>query len=344
MLDDLKYIARRDKSDALGAAQKAPAQLRHNFDLPAVAFKGSQVDNVVLAGMGGSALAANLFVSWTSPGLPFVINRQYEVPGFVGDKTLFIASSHSGNTEEVLSALDLAKDRGAHIVVMASGGELIKRAEPADWPILKIPTGLQPRMSVFYGIKALAVLFEKLGLMRDLSAQLDKTADYLEQAVQAWLPEVATSQNPAKELAEELAGKTPIVYAGPRLSSAAYKWKISFNETSKNLAWNNQWSEFNHNEFVGWTSHPTDKPFQPIELKSSFEHERILRRFDISNRLLSGRMPHPIEIEAEGNTLIEQILWTVLYGDFVSIYLALLNNVDPTPVDLIEKLKKELNK
>jgi len=342
MLDDLKYINSKDKSDALGSAGKSPSQLRHNFNLDGLDFTGGDIQNVVVAGMGGSALSANLFLGWTSPSLPFAINRQYDIPGFVGPNTLFIVSSHSGNTEETLSAMAQAEDRKAKIVVMASGGQAAQTAREKNYLLLEIPAGLQPRMSVFYALRALAELFEKLDLMSELSGQLETAAEFLEQAVMAWRPDVATARNPAKELAEELAGKTPVVYAGPRLSAAAYKWKISFNETAKNLAWYNQWPEFNHNEFMGWTSHPVEKPFQPIELKSSFEHERILKRFAISNRLLSGRMPHPIEIEAEGNSLIEQLLWTVLLGDFVSIYLALLNNVDPTPVELIEKLKQEL--
>lgn len=342
MLDDLKYIAERDKSDALGAAEKAPSQLRYSFNIGQLGFSADDVQNVVVAGMGGSALAANLFLSWTSPNRPFVVNRQYDVPGFVGPDTLFIASSHSGNTEETLSALAQAQGRDAHIVVMSSGGQLTKIAGDKKYPLLKIPNGLQPRMSVFYGLRALSELFQSLDLMSDLTQQLEAAAEFLEQAVMVWRPDVATSNNPAKELAEELAGKSPVVYGGPRMSAVAYKWKISFNETSKNLAFYNQLPEFNHNEFMGWTSHPTEKPFQPIELMSSFEHEQIKRRFAISNRLLSGRMPHPFEVEAEGNSLIEQILWTVSFGDFVSIYLALLNNVDPTPVGMIEKLKSEL--
>src|SRR5690606_34587491 len=199
-----------------------------------------------------------------------------------GPRTLFVCSTHSGNTEEPLAALNQALDKGAKAVVITSGGKAKEVAIERGLPIFEVPGGLQPRMSVFYQLKALSALFENLGIMSDLSAQLKGASGFLQQAVQAWLPDVAAASNPAKELAEELAGKTPIIYAGPRLSAAAYKWKISFNETSKNLAWFNQWPEFNHNEIVGWTSHPVEKPFQPIELRSSFEHERILKRFAIS--------------------------------------------------------------
>lgn len=340
MLDDLKFIAQRDKSDALGVAEKAPAQLRHDFNVEV--NSGEAIVNVAFAGMGGSALAANLFLGWTSPALPIAVVRHYDIPGFVGDRTLFVASSYSGNTEETLHALGQAEERKARIVAIASGGKLAEIAEAKGYPLFKVPSGLQPRMAVFYNFRALAELFEGLGLMEGLRPQLETAADHLENSLANWLPDVPTSRNPAKEIAEEIAGKTPVIYAGPRLSAVAYKWKISFNETSKNVAFYNQWPEFNHNEMMGWTSHPVEKPFAPIELISSFEHGRVLKRFEISNRLLSGRMPHPLEVQAEGDSLLDQMLWTVLLGDFVSIYLALVNNVDPTPVELIEKLKEEL--
>lgn len=341
MLDDLKFMAQRDKSDAFGLAEKSPQQLTHDFGLD---FKPErEVHHVVLAGMGGSALAGNLFLSWTAPPFPFVVDRTYSVPGFVNENTLFIASSYSGNTEETLSALEQARQRGAMIVVMSSGGQLKSLAEDNGYLLIELPGHIQPRMSVFYQLRGICELMDSSGLMADLTQQVADVADNLARAASQWRPDVPTANNVAKGIAEELAGKTPIIYGGPRLSAAAYKWKISFNESSKNLAWFNQWSEFNHNEIMGWTGQPIDKPFAPIELMSSFEHERIRQRFDISNRLLSGQMPHPLQIEAEGDTLIEQILWTVLLGDFVSLYLAMLNNVDPTPVELIEKLKKELN-
>ena len=342
MLDDLKYIHNRDKSDALGEAEKSPAQLRHEFKVELKTL--NKIDNIVVAGMGGSALAASLFLNWTSPDRPFIINRQYDIPGFVGSKTLFVASSYSGNTAETVAALNLAAERRAQIVVMASGGKLAAIAADRSYPIYVLPGGLQPRMAVNYNLRALGEMIESLGLMSDIVDQLETASIYLEQAVLSWRPDVATAGNLAKELAEEISGKSAVIYAGPRLSATAYKWKISFNETAKNLAFYNQWPEFNHNEIMGWTSHPVEKPFQPIELRSSFDDERIAERFVVSNRLLSGRMPHPLEIQVEGNNLIEQMLWTVLLGDFVSIYLALLNNVDPTPVDLIEKLKEELKK
>ena len=142
--------------------------------------------------------------------------------------------------------------------------------------------------------------------------------------------------------ARELAGKTVIVYSGPLLFPAANKWKICCNENAKNLAWANQYPEFNHNEFIGWSKQPTDKPYAVIDLRSSQEHPRVQKRFEITARLLSGMRPAPHVVNAQGETLLTQLLYTITFGDFVSLYLALLNGLNPAPVDLVEKFKKEM--
>jgi glucose/mannose-6-phosphate isomerase len=126
------------------------------------------------------------------------------------------------------------------------------------------------------------------------------------------------------------------------MAPVAYKWKISWNENAKNVAFWNELPEFNHNEFMGWTSHPIEKPFAIFDLVSGLEHPQILKRFEVSDRLLSGQRPKSTVVNLAGDTVIAQMLWGSILADFVSIYVAILNGVDPTPVPLIEKLKKEL--
>lgn len=341
MIDDLRKITQLDTDDALGLAERQVSQLRFAFDFD-FEPKG-EIDNVVVAGMGGSALAASMVVAWPGPKVPFVVNRQYSIPGFVSDKTLFVASSYSGNTEETLAALKEAEDSGAQIFIITAGGKLDEIAHEKYYPMAKIPGGMQPRMAVWYNYRALLELLEKSGLETGLTDELESTTEFLEQESSRWRADVPTQDNLAKQIAEQVMGKTPVIYAGPGLSAAAYKWKIDFNENAKNVAFYNQWPEFNHNEFIGWTSHPIEKPFQPIELLSDLENERVNKRFEISNRLLSGRMPKAIEVQAEGSSKLEHLLWIIMLGDFVSIYTAILNGINPTPVDLIEQLKEELN-
>jgi glucose/mannose-6-phosphate isomerase len=341
MLDDLKYIHQRDGQDALGIAEKQPAQLLHEFNVPTIE---GEFDNIVYAGMGGSALAALISQSWPGYKVPFEVCRQYNIPGYVSDKTLFIAASYSGNTEETVSALQEAEEKGAKIVVIAGGGKLQEIAQAKNHIFVLMPKAEQPRYAVFYNLKALldVLIAARQADKPEIDSQLANASEFLKNTVQAWLPTVPQAQNPAKQLANELAGKSSVVYAGPLMAPAAYKWKISFNENAKNVAWWNQYPEFNHNEFIGWTSHPVDKPYAVIDLRSSFEHPRVQKRFELSDRLLSGRRPAANVVEAQGENLLEHLLWTINFGDFVTIYLALLNGVNPSPVELVERFKKEL--
>jgi len=341
MLDDLKYIHQRDGQDALGIAERQAGQLEYRFELSKI---DGTFENIVFAGMGGSALPALLSRSWPGYNLPFEVCRQYDIPKYVSKRTLFIASSYSGNTEETLSALEQAEKKDAVIAIMAGGGELEELASQRNYPFIKVPKAEQPRYAVFYMLVGLIRILESAGLIldKDASARLTAASGFLKESVKEWIATVTTDWNPAKQLAMEVAGKSAVVYAGPLLAPAAYKWKIDFNENSKNVAWWGEYPEFNHNEFIGWSSHPTQKPYFVIDLRSSLEHPRVQKRFELSDKLLSGKRPAAHVMQAQGNTLLEQLLWTVVFGDFVTIYLALLNGVNPAPVELVEKFKKEL--
>lgn len=342
MLDDLKLIHERDAQDALGVAEKQWQQLLHEYSADVSGLSG--ITNIVLAGMGGSAFPAVFIKSWPGTRAPFEIVRDYEAPAYVDEKTLFISSSYSGNTEETLSALAEAENKQAQIVVIAAGGKLAEHARQKGHPLFEIPGGIQPRMSSFYFLTALVQIFEPLGLIQKGSlAELHGAAEWLKDQTSSWKPEIPTNKNPAKQLALELIGKSVVVYSGPKLFPAANKFKICLNENAKNVAWVNQYPELNHNEFIGWSSHPTEKPYAVVEIRSKLEHERTQKRFLVTERLLSGRRPAPEVVNPQGDTLIEQLLWTANFGDFTSLYVAILNGLNPTPVDLVEKLKVLLN-
>ncbi len=341
MLDDLKYIHSKDADDALGIAANQWQQLKSEYNLSDLNY---DIENVVFAGMGGSALAALLSTTWPGCKLPFQIWRKYELPAYVNEKTLLIISSYSGNTEETISALDAGAKAGAQIVVVAGGGKLIEIAKDKNYPYALLPKASQPRFGALNGLKALVTIFERAGIIE--SGSIDKlasSAEFLKNEIATWLPDVVESKNPAKQLALNVAGSSPVIYGGPLTFPAAYKWKISFNENAKNVAWCNEIPEFSHNEFLGWTSHPVDKPYSVIDLRSSLEHERVQKRFTVTEKLLSGKRPHPYVVEAKGSDELEQMLYLVVFGDFVSLYVALINGLNPTPVDLIEKMKNSLD-
>ncbi len=344
MLDDLKYIHEKDVVDTLGIAERQIAQLLDELTFTVEPVFG-EVDNVVWGGMGGSALAAEVLRVW--PGLrePFEIARGYDIPPYVDANTLFIASSYSGNTEETLSALDQAATRGAQIVVVAAGGTLQEVAAAKKYPFVLIPHAEQPRYAALDNLRAGLNILAKAGLIKreDVLLELEKVVPFLQTSVQKWRAEVPTTQNPAKQLAQELMGKSVVVYAGPKLWPAAYKWKISCNENAKQVAWAGQLPEFNHNEFLGWSKQPQQKPYAVVDLRSTLEHPRVQKRFDVTARLLSGMRPEPHIVQAEGETLLQHILWTIVFGDFVTLYLGLLNGLNPAPVDLVEKFKKTMD-
>ncbi len=341
MLDDLKQIHFVDKSDALGLAEKQWQQLQHRFDVPELETK---FENIVFAGMGGSALSARISLTWPAYNIPFEISSDYDIPKYVSEKTLFIASSYSGNTEETILALEQARQQNAQIVVISSGGKLEEIAIKFNLIHVLLPPVPSPRMGTFYSLKALVTVLERAGLVKIEQAeeQLHNAAEQVHRASEDWLPTVRTTNNNAKKIALDIMGTTPVIYSGPMLWPAAYKWKISMNENAKNIAWANQFPEFSHNEFVGWSSHPLDKPYSIIDLRTNLEHPQIKKRFKLTEKMLSGKRPHPITVNVKGQDILEQMLWAITLGDFVSIYLALLNNVDPTQVKIIEKFKKEL--
>ena len=345
MLDNSNVLKQKDPSGALGVIASQFEQAAFDAKVWNDTHDNREISGIVLTGMGGSALSALLLKTVLQGRLtiPFDIIRGYDLPAYVNRNTLVIASSYSGNTEETLSALEQAEQKGAQLAILASGGKLIDIATNYDIAHVTLPTGVQPRMATIYSLRALLALLAAFNIItHDLLDEVEKLSGWLGRESAQWAPEVATEDNYAKQLALEAVGKTPVFYGGPTTASLAYKWKISWNENAKNVAFWNEYPEFNHNEFLGWVSHPVEKPFAVFDLISGFEKPRVVQRFELSDRLLSGKRPQAKSIQLQGDTLIAQLLWGSILADYASTYTAILNGVDPVPVVLIEKLKQEL--
>ncbi len=346
MLDDVNILKQRDPSDMLGSLSQMVDQLVWQPVIVMPENDGREIENIVIAGMGGSALAAETLKTVASKQLrlPVEIVKNYQLPAYVSESTLVITVSHSGNTEETLSCYDQARTHNAQLAAIAGGGKLLDKAQADSVAHIVIPTGSQPRMSTTYHLKALLAIFSLFRILGDdLAHNVASKADWLAGQIDSWHGGVPVHENYAKQLALLAAGKTPVIYGGPLTAALAYKWKISWNENAKNTAFTNRYPEFNHNEFVGWSSHPIEKPFVIFDLISSFESARIHERMRLSDRLLSGLRPKAIEIELQGDDLIAQCLWGTALADMTSIYVAILNGVKPEPVELVEKLKTSLS-
>ena len=344
MLDDVAALAKLDSQHTLSEVGRFADQLRAEIQ-PFPAFTPTEeIVNVVYAGMGGSALAALLVQTWPTMRVPFEVVRDYNLPAYIGVKTLVIISSYSGNTEETISALYEAESKGAQLAVIASGGKLAELAAQRGYSLGTLPKVVQPRFVVGYNFKALLSILQAADLFWGDMGELAQAADFLTEVAKELEPHVPTSRNPAKQLAEKCVGKSVVIYSGHKLAPAAYKWKIGFNENAKQIAWCGQLPEFNHNEIVGWLRHPEHKPYVVIDLHSSFEHPRIRTRFRVAEELLAKTRPNSFMIEAQGSTLLEHVLWASLFGDYVTIYTALRSGEDPAPIDIIEHFKEALNR
>ena len=345
ILDNVNVLNQRDPEGALGIVASQYQQAAFDAQVLNSEHDTREITSLVVTGMGGSALAALVIkvLLQSKLSIPFDIIRGYDLPAYVNENTLVVASSYSGNTEETLSALEQAQAKNAQLTIIASGGKLIDIAKENDIAYVQLPSGVQPRMAMIYNLRGVLTLLETFGVISEaLNSEVKNLSGWLEAETAKWLPEVPATENYAKQLAHEAVGKTPIFYGGAVTAPLAYKWKISWNETAKNTAWWNEYSEFNHNEFMGWASHPIEKPFVIFDILSSFERPRILQRFELTDKLLSGKRPAAKSIHLQGDTLLAQFLWGAILADFASTYTAILNGVDPTPVVLIEKLKQEL--
>ena len=351
VLNDLEALRALDPSNMYNTIFDLPEQMAKaqkmasGWNVPAEEFP--DIRNVVVVGMGGSAIGGDLARTYLAGEMlvPFTVCRNYQLPEFVDDETLVIASSYSGNTEETLAAVDDALDRKAMMAVLTSGGLLEEVARLNEIPMLVLPGGLQPRAAIGFSFVPLMMFLEKVGLVKDVQSRL-KTAI---SALQSWRDRMVEDQpdsgNPAKQLAQLLHGKIPIIYGGPVLTDVvAMRWKTQICENSKAMAFCNVYPEFNHNEICGWSKLTMDQKdgLIVINLRSGDDHERIAARMDAVKRIIEEQDVMVIDLWAAGESRLERMLNLIQMGDFVSYYLAILNETDPTPVSAIEDLKKEL--
>ncbi|MCD6249870.1 MAG: bifunctional phosphoglucose/phosphomannose isomerase [candidate division Zixibacteria bacterium] len=352
-LDELDSIRALDPGNMYNAIFDLPEQMAKAFkmaggwNVPVDMFP--DVRNVVVVGMGGSAMGGDIARSFLASEMliPFHICRNYVLPEYVDDETLVIASSYSGNTEETLAAVDDALERSAMIVALTTGGMLEEVAQLNDIPRLKLPAGLQPRAALGFSFVPLMVFLEKIGLAKNVSERLQATIAHLRSTREKMVEDGSSTTNPAKQLAGLLYGKVPLIYAGPTLTDVvASRWKSQICENSKTMAFANLYPEFNHNELVGLSNLSIEFKEQiiVINLRSIDDHEKNSVRMDVVKQILEEQDLMVIDLWATGESGLERIFNLIQMGDFVSYYLAILNDTDPTPVNVIENLKEELSK
>jgi glucose/mannose-6-phosphate isomerase len=341
-----------DSLDFLDAVAGLPEQLAHAHEVAGTvhsdAFpRGDLVRNIVVLGMGGSGISGDVVAAAFNDELPvpLTVLKQIRTPAFVGPETLAIAVSYSGDTEETVSMASSAVERGAQLVAISCGGRLADVARDAGALHLPCPPGFMPRAAIGALVAPLLVTLFRAGLAPGAHANLVTAQAQLARRRDRCVPDMTGAANPARELARRLGRTIPIVYGGGALGGvAAYRWKCDVNENAKAPAFWHQYPELDHNEICGWGQHGdvTRQLFSLVELRHGFEHKRLQLRFTVTRELIEECVHQVLEVEAEGEGRLAQLLDLMYVGDWTSCYLALQNDVDPGPIDAILELKSRL--
>ncbi len=303
---------------------------------------GSDIRNVLMTGMGGSGIGANLVESLTFGRIPIPITvcKGYNIPQFVSPHTLFIACSYSGDTEETLAVVNKAMLKRAHIICITSGGKMLELAKEYNLFYIQVPAGSpSPRAQIGYMMVSLmAALYHTNLIGAAFIKETENSIEYLDRGEKA-------IQAEAELIAKKLKGKLPIIYCDGRLHAMAVRFQNQLNENAKQLAHVNTFPEMNHNEIVGWRFPESIlQQSQVIYLYSDHDHERVEKRMEICREIFEKRSTHIIDIVAEGASLLEQYYYLIHLTDWISYYVAKENQIDPDPVDAIIFLKDELAK
>ncbi|MBE0429400.1 MAG: bifunctional phosphoglucose/phosphomannose isomerase [Thermoleophilia bacterium] len=346
-LDDASLISSLDSQDQFGMVADLPEQVLRAYAAAGDVDIGGfdQVTGIAVAGMGGSAIGGDVIAVSYEDRLeyPMVTVRGYRLPGWIDDRTLVFVVSYSGNTEETISCLEDALNRGCRVICVATGGAIGRAAGEREIPLIVVPANLQPRAAMGWLSVPVAACLEKLGLLNDVERDADETAAVLGQLRDLYGPENPAAGNPAKLLAKELENRIPVIYGAELTATAAYRWKCQINENSKAMAFAHEFPELNHNEVVGWERPPERLgDYRVVYLKDGQSHSQNHKRMDITADLLETFVGGIREYVTSGKSRLARILSSTYLGDYVSLYLALLYGIDPSPVERIENLKKRL--
>jgi glucose/mannose-6-phosphate isomerase len=350
-LDDVSALRELDSAGALEETGRYAEQFQEGRGL-IDAFEGSlgpPPSSVLVLGTGGGSAAATKLltaaVTRKCP-VPLLLNQAYELPAYVDQDTFVIAVSHSGTTEEILSAYEQALAKGCRSIVLTSGGGLKEMAEAHGAPVIAVPGGAMPRIVLGYLIVPLLGLLEKLGLIERDDSEFQSLLEVLAAGPPRFGVDVPLESNPAKRLAQGLSGRTPVLYGlNPLTNAAADRWKRQFGENSKVMAFANAFPDAHHDEAVGWDQESEMlQRFYFVILSDSLADPRLLRRVNASREVLVERGAAVEVVEADGRGRLGRLFSLVQQGDYVTLYLALCRGIDPTPVAVIDHFKSVLAK
>jgi glucose/mannose-6-phosphate isomerase len=296
------------------------------------------ISNVLICGMGGSGIGGSIISQIVSEkaSIPFLVCKDYSIPAFVGNNTLVIASSYSGSTEETLSAVEKAMQKGAEVVCLSSGGRLIEIAKEKKLNYIQIPGNMPPRAAFGYSFPQLFYILTHYKIL-DYSyiSEIENVVEFLHKENENIL-------NTAEKVSTTLFNKTPVLYADASFEAVLIRFRQQLNENAKILAWHHTFPEMNHNELVGWKNE--NKSLAVLLIRNETDYFRTAKRMDICKEIIGSKSASFTEIWSKGNNTIERILYLIHLLDYVSVFLAEKRNIDAEEIEVINFLKGELSK
>ena len=303
-----------------------------------IVSQGKNINNIIITGLGGSGIGGTILSELISDTckVPILINKDYSLPAFVNENTLVIVSSYSGNTEETLSALQVAIVKKAQIACVTSGGKILEIAKQNQLDFIEIPGGKSPRACIGYSLVQLIKILCVKGFASDsLFSDVNKSILLLEQ-------ENDLIKKEAESVAKKLLNKIPVIYSLGTCEGVAVRFRQQINENGKMLCWHHVFPEMNHNELVGWTT--KNESIMVVTFHTAFDFKRTQKRYDVCKPIFEKYSAGVIDISAKGNSKLEQYFYLINMGDWISCFLADLKGIDPVEVKVIDYLKSELAK
>lgn len=293
--------------------------------------------NVVITGLGGSGIGGRIVAQLVADEAicPIDIYNNYYLPAYVGKGSLVITCSYSGDTEETLSAMSQAMDKGAHVVAITSGGTMLKIAKAKGLDHIVIPGGNPPRTMLAYSFTQLFFVLKHFGIIElGFEASIARASQQLTSGL-------AGMQAEAKALAQKLHGKRVVVYSEAATEAVAIRFRQQLNENSKELCWHHAIPEMNHNELVGWAG--GDEHMAVVIFRHKDDQERSQLRIEINKTIIAKYTPHVFEAWSKGEDRVERQIYLIHLGDWITWYLAEEKGVDSTEIKVIDTLKAKLS-
>lgn len=348
-LDDSKAIQELDSLGVLDMVEGLPTQIEKGWALGSSVMglpDAAGLESILVLGMGGSAAAGDIVQAITEARVPvpFLVAKGYgPLPEWVGRNTLTIAISYSGNTEETIAAFGDAHERGARAVAVSSGGRLAGLAADFGAAHVAVPGGMQPRAALGYLAAPLLSVLERMGLVPPFEADVTAALAQLTALAGPCSVDTATGSNPAKDLATTLHDGVPVIYGGRGIGAAlARRFKCDINEYAKLPAFFNELPEMDHNEICAWSYPDPKSRYIGVMVRDDDDHPRVAARFDITRRVMHAAFADVIELRMEGEGILARAFSTLFVTQLAAVYMGVLRDIDPGPVEAIERLKREL--